>query len=537
MSRSLLSRPLQQALSDGLLSDNDVFDYGCGRGDDVRTLTALGLEAHGWDPAHSPDSPLRSAGLVNLGYVVNVIEDPLERVEVLKTAWDLAGSVLVVSARLIWEMDGSRTRPFGDGVLTSADTFQKFFTHEELKVWVESILGHSAVTAAPGVVYVFRKQSDAQQLLARITRRSAVPRRGFAELLVEQHKEAMERLREFVSSTRRLPRADELDTSKDLIEVFGSLRSAFLILRHASGAHLWADVDLGEKKRSKLRFDEHVEDLQPLMDFVAERGRTPRPGELPNESVLDKEFGSVRAAFSLVRKVTGPSPWEDYELHAKTNFMIYAALAAFSGRPKFTDLPDDLQHDAKDLFGSYRSACQASDQLLHQIADIKAIDEACHAAPFGKLTGEALYVHVDYLDQLPALLRVYEGAARHITGNVDDATLVKLNRVKPQVSFLVYPKFEVDPHPALEASIVAKLGEIRMKHRFFGNSSNPPILHRKDSFVPEIHPTWTKFRRLTEQEERAGLLDRSDIGTRGGWLALLESAGFSLRGHRLIKAQ
>ena len=536
MSRSLLSRPLQQALSDGLLSDTDVFDYGCGRGDDVRTLSALGLEAHGWDPAHSPGSPRRAAGLVNLGYVVNVIEDPLERVDVLKSAWELAGSVLVVSARLTWEMDGSRTRPFGDGVLTSADTFQKFFTHEELKAWVESILGRPAVTAAPGVLYVFRKQSDAQQLLARITRRSSVPRRGFAELLVEQHREAMEPLREFVSSSRRLPRADELETAQDLIEVFGSLRSAFLVLRHASGAHFWADVDLGAKRRSKLRFDEHIEDLQPLMDFVAERGRTPRPGELANEATLNQKFGSVRAAFSLVRKVTGPSPWEEYELHAKTNFMIYSALAAFSGRPKFSELPDDLQHDAKDLFGSYRNACQASDQLLHQIADMDAIDQACQEAPFGKLTGEALYVHVDYLNQLPALLRVYEGAARHITGNVDDATLVKLNRIKPQVSFLVYPTFEVDPHPALEASIVAKLGEIRMKHRFFGNSSNPPILHRKEAFVPETHPTWAKFRRLTDQEERASLLDRPDIGTRHGWDALLEAAGYSLRGHRLVKA-
>jgi DNA phosphorothioation-associated putative methyltransferase len=127
----------------------------------------------------------------------------------------------------------------------------------------------------------------------------------------------------------------------------------------------------------------------------------------------------------------------------------------------------------------------------------------------------------------------YEGAARRITGDVDDATIIKLNRLKPQVSFLVYPDFEDNPHPAIEASIVAKLGEIRVKFRYFGNSENPSILHRKELFVPKGHPTRAKFERLTRSEERAGLLDRSDIGTRNGWSAVLDEAGFELRGHQL----
>ena len=126
---------------------------------------------------------------------------------------------------------------------------------------------------------------------------------------------------------------------------------------------------------------------------------------------------------------------------------------------------------------------------------------------------EALYVHVDYVTDLPPLLRVYEGAARTISGNVDDATLVKINRQKPQVSFLVYPDFDTDPHPALEASIVAKLGEIRLKHRFFGDSDNPPILHRKDSFVPRRLPGLREVRALTRQEERPGCSTDPTSGT------------------------
>ena len=63
-----------------------VFDYGCGRGDDIRLLRNLGHDATGWDPAHAPTNDKSPAQLVNLGYVINVIEEPTERVETLRAA-------------------------------------------------------------------------------------------------------------------------------------------------------------------------------------------------------------------------------------------------------------------------------------------------------------------------------------------------------------------------------------------------------------------------------------------------------------------
>lgn len=535
MNRTMLSRPMQQAFGDGLLDgDISVFDYGCGRGGDVRTLGTLGVAAIGWDPAHAPDAPRRSADVVNLGYVVNVIEDPAERAGVLRAAWDLATSILIVSARLTWDPDAVTGRPFGDGRLTSSGTFQKFYAPEEFKAWVEHVLGRAAVTAAPGILYVFRDEYGPQRLLAHHTRHSARPRLGVAELLYEQGRELLRPLESFVAAHRRLPTPPDLDDAGGaIVESFGSIRAAFSLIRRVTGPAKWSDVDPGTRKRSEQRFEEHLDDLQPLIDFVADRGRLPRPGELVNETALVELFGSVRAAFSLVRRVTGPERWTDLESVARENFLVYAALAAFGGRPKFGDLPVELQHDAKDLYGSYTVACDAADRLLHSIADLAAVDRACNEASFGKLTPEALYVHSDYVNELPALLRVYQGAARQITGDVDDATILKLNRLKPQVSFLIYPDFEDDPHPAITGSVVAKLGVIRVKFRDFERSANPFILHRKELFVPEHHPTRSKFARLTEQEDRAGLLDRPDIGTRDGWRAVLAEAGFTLVGHQL----
>jgi hypothetical protein len=67
-------------------------------------------------------------------------------------------------------------------------------------------------------------------------------------------------------------------------------------------------------------------------------------------------------------------------------------------------------------------------------------------------------------------------------------------------------------------------------------SATPPILHRKESVLAPQYPLHAKFARLTEQEEKHGLFDdTATIGTRQGWQARLSAAGFTLRGHRLVR--
>ena len=100
MYRSELSRPLALAFSDGAIQPSDtLFDFGCGRGSDIARLRELDINATGWDPVHSPETPKTPAGVVNLGYVVNVIEDQREREAALIDAWRLASRLLIVSAR------------------------------------------------------------------------------------------------------------------------------------------------------------------------------------------------------------------------------------------------------------------------------------------------------------------------------------------------------------------------------------------------------------------------------------------------------
>ncbi|HLW00372.1 MAG TPA: DNA phosphorothioation-associated putative methyltransferase [Ktedonobacterales bacterium] len=475
IARTDLSRPVALMLNDGLLTpETTFFDYGCGRGGDLHRLAELGYDVAGWDPAYRPGAEMRPSDIVNLGFVINVIEDPSERAQVLKSAWALTRSALVVAARPDWEARSVPGRHYGDGILTAKGTFQRFYAQEELRAWIDGVLEVRSIAAAPCVFYIFRDEVRAQGFLAARVRRRPLPRPR-------------------IPAPRR-PRVSE------------------------------------------MLYEAHRTILDPIVAFIEARGRAPESFELPEALAAREQFGSVRAALAVLRRITGDTSWHAAQLAATQDLTVYLALAAFGRRPKFTDLPADIQVDVKAFFGSYKKACDVADALLFQAGDQSAIDKACRESQIGKLTPEALYVHITALPRLDPLLRVYEGCARTLTGAVESANIIKLNRIEPKVGYHVYPSFDHDPHPALEASVRADLRHLHVKHRDFTKSKNPPILHRKETFVAEDYPGRDTFARLTAQEEKHGLLsDTVSIGTRDRWEQVVASKGLCFVGHRLVQ--
>lgn len=165
--RAALSVPARQAFADRQLGpERTILDYGCGRGGDVRSLERLDCRITGWDPYYRPETKLEQADVVLLTYVLNVIEDPEERRNTLMRAWQLAKTVLITSARLTWEKSKVRGQEFGDGLITSRQTFQHLFGASELRDYVEEVTGTRCVSASPGVVYAFKDDSARLSYLA-----------------------------------------------------------------------------------------------------------------------------------------------------------------------------------------------------------------------------------------------------------------------------------------------------------------------------------------------------------------------------------
>lgn len=471
MSRTALSRPLAIAATDQILMPGaSVFDYGCGRGDDLRHLQALGYAADGWDPMHRPLAGRHPADVVNLGYVVNVIEHRGEREQALRSAWDLARQVLIISARLSWDTRDLTGRSLGDGLLTKTGTFQKFYEQAELAAWIEQILGVQPHAAAPGIFYVFRDPGLAQQFVA-----SRVYR----------------------------------------------YRPRVSIDPHAL-------------------YEVHRDVLAPVFEFLSEHARPPRVGELPleHELAVQESLGSIGRGVRLIRQVTADAHWDSVTSQRRAELLIYIALSRFGRRPRFSQLGPTLAADIRVLFGTYQSACAQADRLLLACGNPAMVLVTARSARVGKQTPSAIYVHRTALAELPPLLQVYEGCARVLAGTVDGANMIKLSVLKPQVSYLRYPRFDQDAHPTLVAAVTVNLKRLTVDWRDYSRSDSPPLLHRKEEFIGSEDPRRALYAKLTSAERRAGLYDHPErIGTWKGWQATLAEAGATIRGHRLVRAK
>lgn len=466
ISRNDFSKPVRLALEAGLLNQTTTFfDYGCGQGGDLERVAKLGYESAGWDPYYRSEAEQIGADVVNLGYVINVIESQAERRQALIQAWQLTGQVLIVAAQVLIAQ-GDRQIAYGDGVITSRNTFQKYYDQEELKLYIDQVLGVDAVPAGLGIYFVFRDEAQAQSFRAsRFRSRVSVPK-----------------------------------------------------------------VQLANK-----RFEDYKELLTPVMAFFTERGRLPTPEELPETESLRTEFGNLRRAFQIVLQATNPQEWDAISDRRRQDLLVYLALSHFGRRPKLRDLTPIVQNDIKALFGGYQQACAAADLMLMSLGNQAVVEDRCRGSVIGQQRPHSLWVHVSAIEVLDPLLRLYEGCASRTIGRPQDANVVKFHFHKPKISYLFYPDFDSNPHPALHTSMAIDLRDLHVHYRDYDPNDNPPLLHQKDLMVTADYPLHDKFAKLTRQEEGWGLLDDlSQIYDARGWQKCLEDHCAELKGHRVV---
>jgi DNA phosphorothioation-associated putative methyltransferase len=467
IARTDLSRPVRLALEWVIINnDTTFFDYGCGYGGDVERLAARNYTSTGWDPYYRPDTPHTPADIVNLGYVLNVIEDPEERREALCQAWNLTQKVLIVAAQVLIHDRSNAKIAYGDGIVTRRNTFQKYYDQEELKLYIDEVLQVDAVPVALGIYFVFRDETEKESFWAlRFRSRTLTPR-----------------------------------------------------------------VYTPSK-----RFEDYQEILTPLINFMTERGRLPVKGELATQAEILLEFGTFRRAYNVILQATDEAEWDAIAYRRSLDILVYLALTQFGKRPGFNQLALELRQDIKAFFGTYQEACQVADKMLFSLGKPGIVAQTCKQSKIGKLLPTALYVHISALPELDPLLRIYEGCASRTIGRMDHVTLVKFYTEKPKISYLFYPEFDTEAHPALHTSMQIDLQNLNVVYREYDNVGNPPILHRKETFVTQSYPFYEKFAILTRREEKLGLLKNTrTIGTRDGWQQCLADKGVEIKGDRII---
>ena len=252
LKRADLSRPVRIAVEADLFKqETTFFDYGCGCGEDIKQIRNRGYAATGWDPYYRPNSKIESADIVNLGYIINVIEDIAERRQTLIKAWSLTQRVLIVSAQVLVDDRRRGLVAYGDGVVTNRNTFQKYYEQEELKLYIDQVLEVESIPAGLGIYFIFRHEAEAELFRAsRLYSSLSTPRIQAKVRNFEDYRELLTPLMDFYTKRGRLPAKGELPSEAAIKEEFRSFQRAFKLILQATDRAEW-DV-ITEKRRQDL---------------------------------------------------------------------------------------------------------------------------------------------------------------------------------------------------------------------------------------------------------------------------------------------
>lgn len=458
ISRSRLSTPMRALAQWGYLDGSPtVLDYGCGRGDDVRALCAAGVRAAGWDPHFAPESPRESAEVVNLGFVLNVIEDPAERSEALRTAYRLAERVLSVAVMPVGKGGGA---DFADGVMTSRRTFQKYFGQTELRAYVAQVLGREPVTVGAGIVFVFRSDEDEQTFLARRQRRAAQ-----------------------------------------------AIDERFEVALPPEGA----------KSGSSSVYARHQALLDAFWSAALELGRLPEADEFERAEELRAALGSPRRAFAALPYPEKQAQLARAAERLSEDMLVYLALNLFDRRASLRSLPLAVQRDIRAFFGSHKAALERAQAALIAVGDQKltaaaaVVSAARGDGVLDSADGDYTF-HVAQLERQPVPLRILLGCAERLEPLPSDADLVKVHGSGDRVSYLAFEGFQDRALPTLARRTVVDLRRRRVSEVPVDTADGRRVLLGKASFMPAGMTGRDRQERFDEGLRERGVFAQPGLG-------------------------
>jgi DNA phosphorothioation-associated putative methyltransferase len=437
LSRRTLSQPVALMVRLGLLDkERSFFDYGCGQGDDVSILSVNGFEAAGWDPHYAPEAPRREADVVNLGYVLNVIEDAHEREETLAASWRYARRVLTVAVMTMSSMGrGSARQAYEDGVLTRRGTFQRYFSHNELRDFVQRVTGQAPVTLSPGIVSVFRDKELEQEAMFR--------RRSRALLFLEDS------VLGFVAPARERALAPPRPDIRERIEL----------------------------------------QLKEIWQCCLALGRAPLPSELP-ASVLQhleqERIAPVRAINVCLNELADMGELEAAAAARREDLIVHFALSLFPGAPRYASLPESIRRDVKTFFSSHSAMLAEAKTSLFALGGGKVVSTALEQMVSQGLAGwrgKKVRMSADVAPRAPQPIRLLIGCGEILEPDLASADCYDIYPDGGRMRALWCEDFAARAPVLREMSDIVFSG-LKARRR----SRAGEVLYGKGAFLAHDHP-------------------------------------------------
>jgi DNA phosphorothioation-associated putative methyltransferase len=369
----------------------------------------------------------------------------------------MAVGVMLYSGNLA----GKRYR---DGFLTSRNTFQKYFSQDELKDYLEHVLAQEVFLVGPGIAYVFRDKDLEQRFNA-----SRYRARGIATRIL-------------ATRTPRL-RAERPPRKSKAEQLLESARPTLYALWRSS-------LDLG-------RFPdmEEIEDLEAIA----------------------RDIGGFKKGIRLLAQHYDMTQLAAAQKARESDLLLYLAMLQFRKRAPYKALEARLQRDIKAFFGDYKNAQALGMKLLADSAQPEVLFKACREAAeggLGWLDGQhSLQLHTSMIDRLPVVLRTYVSCGLMLWGEAGAVQLVKFHISSGKLTLLEFDDFDSNPLPTMRQRIKINLRNLDYDVFEYGSPGFPkPLLYRKSRYLHEDYPGYAEQAAFDEGINATGILGDSDFG-------------------------
>jgi DNA phosphorothioation-associated putative methyltransferase len=457
IARRDLSQPMQLMMRWGIIRrDFSIFDYGCGQGDDVALLQSNGFEAFGWDPHHAPDGSRKEADVVNLGFVLNVIENPHERIEALRAAWSFAKRVLTIAVMPAGKYSTASYAPYKDGFLTKWGTFQRLFSQDDLRQMVATATDEIPVTLAPGIVAIFRDKELEQE-----------------------------------TAYRRHSRASMLSET-------------FHVVPRQRPTHV-ASVRPSTRERITPQ-------LEGIWRIALDLGRLPEASEVGEEIIraLAEARVSLDRALSLCVESFDPDSLKEAAGARRDDLLVHFALTLFPGAPRYATLPRSIQRDVRTFFGSHTAAMERARNLLFSVGStetVRAVTEEAIRNGLGGAYNGSFRLLASGLPQMPAAIRVIIGCAEVIETDLGSCDFLEFVPGEGQVQGIKCD----DPTRALPA--ITEVIEVDLKAlRRRKIRPKDRVLYLRSTYLPADDPAREVQQEVDRKLLKAGIVSADGVG-------------------------
>lgn len=478
ISRYQFSSPFQILDRVGMVSNKfDYLDYGCGLGGDASILESLGLVASAWDPNHRPEGELMARDIVNLGFVINVIEDRAERDEALKKSFSLSKRMLVVSAMIASDAHILKFQPYKDGVITSRNTFQKYYSQDDLREYIREVLNVDPVPLGQGVYGVF----------------------------------------------------------KDPSLEFEYLQNKF----KARGRDRMVRRMLSNPERKKILVNDNLDELLAYWSRCLERGSLgTKKSDIGSEKLI-AVFKTVSRINAIILEEFDEAELFESQRRLREELILVFAILRFSGKIVFKELAQEQQASIRSHFSNITELNEAIAEQLSKLTDTEAIERlSCAWAREEGVgfveEGKSLTFHKAFFASLPLTLKLYVCCAEQLYNDFDVIDLIKIHFHSGKVSFMGYDDFSTSPIPMLRERIKVELWNQNVRFYDYIDQYRPKPLYLKSLFQDSSFEDQSKQKSFDEKLKLYGYSPESPhFGPSKEELErLLKRDGFQIRGYR-----